>query len=364
MKKFFGFIVLFGLYGCQGEDQVVRNKQNPNSLEGLELVCSSHDDDDSLSCTAGQTIPLPPNFPYTKNCNQCITKVANNIASVKCPNGLIFDFTLLKGDKGDTGSKGDTGEKGTNGSSCSTGPDGWVRCTDGTSYHLLQGPKGDKGDTGDTGTKGDKGDPGTKGDKGDPGAKGGSCHVAQNNLGQVEIKCDDGSSEILMGCGGMGCWSFGARGNVYTLPNTTTALPDLSTKTPEESVIVPQFDIFNRSWSLGYPGLPTRLEWYAIRYEGYIEVQPCQANLCKYRLTSDDGAVFSMNGVTVVNDDGLHPPQQVIGSISALPGWHKFRLDWFQGPKTQIALALEVSEDNGAHWRIVPQDELKFLISQ
>lgn len=279
--------------------------------------------------------------------------------------------------------KGQDGKDGKNGSSCTVTLDGWVKCTDGSAYKLLQGPKGDTGAAGKDGTNGKDGKDGVAGPKGDKGATGntgatgatgaqgpagkdgkdgGSCHVSVNSYGQTVITCDDGSTEVVTGCGGYGCWSFGGKANVVTIPNTTATMPNLNNVVFEESVVTPQFDTFNRQSSLGYPGMPHRTTWFAIRYEGFIEVPACPSNYCKYRLTSDDGAIFSIDNVVVVNHDGLHSPSGKIGSISALPGWHTYRLDFFQGPSSQLALALEQSVDGGATFQVVAQDQLKFLV--
>jgi hypothetical protein len=131
---------------------------------------------------------------------------------------------------------------------------------------------------------------------------------------------------------------------------------------PEESVVVKQFDIFNRNASLGFPGLPHRLTWYAIRFEGYIEVPSCKDSECRFRLTSDDGAIFSIHGQQVVNHDGVHPPSAKNGKIKLLKGWHPFVMEWFQGPLTQIALALEMSTDGGSTYSVVPHTQFKFQV--
>jgi len=211
--------------------------------------------------------------------------------------------------------------------------------------------------------KGPKGDKGDKGIAGENGKDGGSCRVVRDQQDRVIIKCDDGSQEVLS-CGGYGCWSFGAFGNVYNLPSSTTQLPNLDVMTPVESVEIPRFDIFDRQASLGFPGLPHRIQYYAIRFKGYIEIPKCKSDICHFRVTSDDGARFYLNSVLVVNNDGLHPPQQKTGSIAALPGWHSFRMDWFQGPITQIALALELSVDGGLTYQVVPESQLKFQVPQ
>lgn len=304
------------------------------------LTCSSGANN-TLSCTNGQSIILPPAFPHSKDCNECITNVVSGIAKVKCPNGLQFEFPLIKGDKGDKGDKGHNGVDGKAGSSCSVDNLGWVRCTDGTSYKLLAGPKGDRGADG---------------------KDGGSCRVAKNNIGQTVIKCDDGSEEILTGCGGGGCWSFGAKGNVYNLPTTTTVLPNFATLTPVESVKLDNFKEFNRQSSLGFPGLPHRLAWYGIQFKGFIELPACKNNTCKIRLTSDDGSKMSIGGQLIVNNDGLHAPLAKVADVKALAGWHMYVIDYFQGPPTQIALALEVSSDGGLTYQLVTKDQLKYEI--
>ena len=387
LRHLVSFVALLSVLGCAREQLDKRGSvSDGSSSSNSETVCSNNSSGSGMSCENGNYLPLPPTFPHSKECNQCLTKIVDGVASVKCPNGLEFSFSLLKGDTGAKGDKGDTGAKGANGTngtngangtSCTVTTDGWVRCTDGSNYKLLQGPKGDKGDTGakgdagakgDTGAKGDNGAAGTngaqgpKGDTGANGQKGGSCHVGHDEYNRVVISCDDGTREVMGSCGGMGCWSFGARGNVYTIPTTTTMLPNLDNMTPEESVTIPRFDIFNRAWSLGFPNDPARLEWYAIRFRGYIDVPACAQNKCYFRTTSDDGARFYIDNVLTVNNDGLHPPQQKTGCIALLPGWHALKMDWFQGPRTQIALALEISTDGGLTYRLVEQDELKFSV--
>ena len=91
---------------------------------------------------------------------------------------LLFDFTLPKGDKGDTGDKGDKGDTptikvGTVTQGASTNVT--MREVGGEhlfDFTLVKGDKGEKGDKGDTGSKGDTGEKGEKGEKGDKGDNG------------------------------------------------------------------------------------------------------------------------------------------------------------------------------------------------
>jgi hypothetical protein len=338
-------IVALFATGCGPKDETRRrdNEDKPRLVESdtfASLTCSAGVNN-TLECTNGQSIILPPAFPHSKDCNECITNVVNGIAKVKCPNGLNFEFPLIKGDKGDKGDTGAVGKDGKNGSSCSVAPDGWVKCTDGSSYKLLQGPKGDKGDKG---------------------VKGDSCTVAKNAIGQTVIKCEDGSEEVLSGCGGGGCWSYGAKGNVYTIPTSTTTIPNFSAMVPEETVKLDNFKEFNRQSSLGYPNMPHRLTWYGIQFKGFIELPACKDNRCYLRLTSDDGSRFTLGNCVIINNDGLHSPASKVGSVLATPGWHMYTFDYWQGPATQIATALELSVDGGVTYTVVPKDQLKYEI--
>jgi hypothetical protein len=306
-------LVIIGLLlaGCGSQDVVERRRQNaPESAptSPSDLVCSSTDTGDHLECTNGTVLTLPPSSPVPGTCNACRTHVADGLASVDCPNGLQFSFPIIKGDKGD---KGDQGEK---------------------------GPAG------------------APGAKGDPGPSGTVCATYRDGSDQVHLRCGNTDEVISDSCGSMGCWSFGARGNVYSIPSSTTLLPDLGVLTPQESVTVAQLDVFNRNWSLGYPGLPTRTEWFAVRYTGYILLP----HTCQLRLTSDDGARLYLDDMLTINNDGLHAPAAVTTPVTAIAGWHALRLDYFQGPRTQMALALEISIDGGITWRLVAEEELKF----
>lgn len=302
-------LTLVLVLGCEVKEETYPTDPLPPKTQSL--TCSSSGSG-SLTCDDGSDIPLPPTFPHADDCNECITTVEGDMVEVNCPNGIHFKFKTVKGKDG---------ENGKDGHSCSVTSDGWVECTDGTRYKLLRGPKGDKGE------------------KGDPGEPGETIIITE--------KCPD-------------CWSFGAHGNVYTIPEWTSQMPDYDNMTPEETITVDQFDLFDEPSALGFPGMPHRLTWYGIKFTGYILVPECSASLCKFRLTSDDGAILTIGGVEVINNDGLHPPTVKYGSLLMAKGWHEFRLDWYQGPHTQIALALEISTNGGADWRLVEYSELKF----
>jgi len=45
----------------------------------------------------------------------------------------------------------------------------------------------------------------------------------------------------------------------------------------------------------------------------------------------------------VVDNDGIHPPAMKSGSIELAGGIHQMRVQYFQGPRLQVALMLQVS---------------------
>ena len=113
-----------------------------------------------------------------------VTQGTANVTVREISGEYLFDFILPKGEKGDKGDKGDTGEKGEKGDKGDTPTIKVGTVTQGAStnvtmrevggehlfdFTLVKGDKGEKGDKGDTGSKGDTGEKGEKGDKGDNG---------------------------------------------------------------------------------------------------------------------------------------------------------------------------------------------------
>ncbi len=306
---------------------------NPDAKEAdYSLTCSTSGSGNTLQCTNGQTLPLPADMPPSSSCNQCLTTVTNTTSvNVNCPNGLEFNYTLIVGPQGPTGAQGVQG---------------------------IQGVAGVAGTSGATGAQGPAGPTGATG------AAGASCSVAQNSLGQDVITCGSTSTVLGAGCGDAGgCWSFGVQGNVYTLPTSATSVSAMAALSPQETDQLTQFNVPNQLSSAGWPGDLTRTTWFGITFTGFIQVPACPSNNCVYQLASDDGSTFYIDGLEIINNDGLHSYSAVNGSVLALPGWHAFQLLYFQGPATNFGLTLSVSTDNGATFSVVPQASLKYLIS-
>lgn len=134
-------------------------------------------------------------------------------------------------------------------------------------------------------------------------------------------------------------------GNIYFLPKNTQRLPNFDELEPVGTVYTSKLDIAPRQFDKGFPGISDRFEWFGIRYTTsiYIDIP----GKYRFRLNSDDGSKLIINGKTVIDNDGQHAPQAKRGEIVLEEGVHEFVVEYFQGPRYQIALQLFVTPPDG-----------------
>jgi hypothetical protein len=104
-------------------------------------------------------------------------------------------------------------------------------------------------------------------------------------------------------------------------------------------------DVPPRQFNEGFPGISARTEWFAIRYTGRFTVR--ESGQYYFRLVSDDGSMLYVDGYTIIDNDGTHPPSSRLGNMRLLEGEHEFFLSYFQGPRDWIALQLFVTPPDG-----------------
>jgi len=132
--------------------------------------------------------------------------------------------------------------------------------------------------------------------------------------------------------------SISLKGDIYYLPEGASALPDFSSLTSVGSIYTKVLDIPMRSFTSGFPGVTDRFEWFAIRYTGSFNVDT--EGDYAFRLASDDGSRLFIDGKKIIDNDGVHPTQSVSGNTYLARGQHSIEVDYFQGPRTEIALQL------------------------
>lgn len=130
----------------------------------------------------------------------------------------------------------------------------------------------------------------------------------------------------------------GLTGKIYLLPAGTRKLPDFDTMKPVNTIYADKLDIPVRSWTAGFPGLRDRFEWFGIEYSGYFIVN--KKGDYHFRLLSDDGSKLFIDDSLIINNDGLHGAYAKSAEISLDDSRHSIRIDYFQGPRFQIALQL------------------------
>lgn len=149
----------------------------------------------------------------------------------------------------------------------------------------------------------------------------------------------------------------GLRGLVYHIHHNRTQLPDFDKLKPAgPAIYTSSLNVPPQSFSEGFPGVTKRNEWFAIDYKGNFWIT--DPGMYRFALLSDDGAKLSIDGQVVIDNDGLHPPQEKSGAVNLAGGIHSIRVSYFQGPKFQIALVLKVAGP-GQELRIFSTDEFK-----
>jgi len=135
----------------------------------------------------------------------------------------------------------------------------------------------------------------------------------------------------------------GFEGKIYFLEKGANRLPDFRRLTPQGTIFTPTLNVPSRNFDQGFPGVTNRFEWFAIKYTGFFEIdEPATFN---FRLTSDDGSRLIIDDQVIINNDGLHPPSTREGSVKLDAGVHCIRVDYFQGPRFEVALQLFASRD-------------------
>ena len=73
---------------------------------------------------------------------------------------------------------------------------------------------------------------------------------------------------------------------------------------------------------------------------------------------SDDGSRLYLDDKLVIDNDGMHPPEELSGSAVLTRGIHKIRVIYFQGPRFSVALVLSVARPN-ENWQLFRTSEFQ-----
>ncbi|TAL37631.1 MAG: beta-glucosidase [Spirochaetes bacterium] len=143
------------------------------------------------------------------------------------------------------------------------------------------------------------------------------------------------------------------KGEVFFIPEDSGSLPDFSVLKPNGTIYTKTLNVEPRSFDTGFPGISDRTEWFAIRYTGSFTA--AAEGDFSFRVLSDDGSRVYIDETLVVDNDGVHPPSELTGTIKLTKGKHAIRVEFFQGPRYELALQLFVTTPGGTE-RIFESD--------
>lgn len=148
----------------------------------------------------------------------------------------------------------------------------------------------------------------------------------------------------------------GLRGQVYHIHRNTSHLPKFEKMKPRGTIYSSELNVPTQDFNRGFPGLTNQFEWFAIDYGGKFWIK--KAAIYTFNLLSDDGARLFIDDQLIVDNDGLHPPEERMGSLQLTRGIHQIRLAYFQGPRFQVALVLRIAGP-GEQPRVFSTEEFK-----
>lgn len=117
--------------------------------------------------------------------------------------------------------------------------------------------------------------------------------------------------------------------NVAYYEGSWTQTPDYSKLTPIKEAVSTTVDLAQRA----------REDNFALHFAGYFKAGT--EGLYRFALTSDDGSWLKIGGLSVVNNDGTHPPTTREGSIWLPRGFFPIEVGYFQAAEAK-SLSLSV----------------------
>ena len=132
-------------------------------------------------------------------------------------------------------------------------------------------------------------------------------------------------------------------------------MPPFEHLTPVYTFVTGTLNVSPRNYKEGFPtpNMESVVDNFAVRFRGKIAIET--PGTYTFALNSDDGSKLYINQNLIVDNDGLHPPRYVQGSLKLAAGMHHIEIQYFQGLPYQIALQWFYQPPNGEE-QIVPPE--------
>ncbi len=117
----------------------------------------------------------------------------------------------------------------------------------------------------------------------------------------------------------------GVGANWYAIPEGTSALPDFDAMQRYGSAVLANIDIASTGGEFSTSG---RADFIGARFEAWLDIP--QSGIWSLSTESDDGSRIEIDGVVVVENDGLHGMVERSGLIGLERGKHRIVVDFFE----------------------------------
>lgn len=151
--------------------------------------------------------------------------------------------------------------------------------------------------------------------------------------------------------------SGGFKGEVYHIRHWTKHLPNFAKLKPVGAIYTSVLNVPPQGFKVGFPGVTNRFEWFAIDYRARFWVQTPGAY--HFSLLADDAADLYIDDDLIIDNDGQHSPLLKEGTVNITKGVHTMRVSYYQGPKYQVALVLEVEPPGQTAFRVFDTNDFE-----
>ena len=172
---------------------------------------------------------------------------------------------------------------------------------------------------------------------------------AKKDKTKVPNKCEDPQPNLNLLC------------HAYDFTGRSQLSSDLASAPHLGSFYMDRFDVTARNWEMGFPKFPASLAYlrenYAVRC--FAKLKVTAAGVHTFSITSDDGMRVLLNNSPVLQDDGLHAPRTASATSNLSVGLYDLEIQWFQGPRTEIAAELKWKTPDNSTLRYIESSNLQ-----
>lgn len=145
--------------------------------------------------------------------------------------------------------------------------------------------------------------------------------------------------------------------DLYILAPNTLRIPQLSKMKPKGQVCMPHLQVSGRDFEQGFPGLTEETEWFALDIKTLLHVPV--SGTYTISINSDDGSKVYLNGNLLIDNDGTHSELEKGARVYMTQGYHALQVEYFQGPRTHIALELFWKRPGSNYKEYIPGENFR-----